>query len=349
MPHPRRAIPLEQWPEGDRILWAKANENADPLFEPGGAAHWRPKTRRTVMTRYGLWLAWLLENGLLDPSVSPAERVTRERLAEYLEYLHARGLAPITIAGLITNLHEAIRVMEPQGNLSLLKHVLTRLSEAESSRDKRLRVVSPALLLKRAVSEMRRLHNARTPSRTRRTAGRYRDAFVVAFLATRPIRLENVSAIELGRHLTKVGDRYWCRFSPTETKEGRPLEFPMPASLTPWLDHYLSIYLPLLLRGRQRSRLWISIRSTPMDDNSVYYSVVRCTERLIGKPINPHLFRDCVATIIAELAPKEVRIISKILRHSNLSTVEDYYNQAGMLSAGRRYHEALEEFRGEPG
>src|SRR5258705_4229657 len=161
----------------------------------------------------------------------------------------------------------------------------------------------------------------------------------------RPIRLANLSAIELDRHLTKVGDLYWCKFTLGETKEGRSLEFPMPESLTQWLDHYLATYRPLLLRNRKMAHLWISIRSTSMKDNSVYCRVTACTKRLIGSTINPHLFRDCAATTIAELAPEDIGIISRILGHANLSTAELYYNQASMIIAGKRYHEALEELR----
>jgi integrase len=346
MPHPRRAIRLKQWPEIDQRLWDKASEDADPLFEPGGAAHWKLKTRHTVMTHYGLWLAWLMEMGLLDPTVPPAARATRGRLGDYQQHLRARGLAPVTIAACIRDVHGAIKVMEPDADLTVITDLLVRLnSTAEPSRNKRLRVVSSGLLYEAAIREMRRLHKRRQNSGMRHIAGCYRDALIIAFLALRPIRLANLSAIELDRHLTKIGDRYWCRFAPAETKEGRPLEFPMPESLTPWLDHYLATYRLLLLRDRKSARLWISIRSTHMVDNSIYYRVTTCTKRFIGSPINPHLFRDCAATTIAELAPEDVGIISRILGHSNLATAELYYNQAGMVIVGRRYHQALEALR----
>jgi integrase/recombinase XerC len=85
-----------------------------------------------------------------------------------------------------------------------------------------------------------------------------------------------------------------------------------------------------------------------MPDNSVYCRVTETTERLLGRPINPHLLRDCAATTIAELAPEHIGIISRILGHSSLATAERHYNQAGMISAGKRHHQALEKFRGTP-
>jgi hypothetical protein len=230
------------------------------LFEPGGAAHWKPKTRRTVMTHYGLWLAWLMELGNLEPLISPAARVTRKRLAEYVQHLSARGSAPVTIAGCIRDLREAIRVMEPDADWANITELLVRLDAmAEPSRNKRLRVVSSVLLFEAGIREMKRLHK-RPPARDRRHhAAKYRDALIIAFLAVRPIRLENLSAIELDRHLTKVADRYWCRFAAIETKEQRPLEFPLPQSLTSWMALYLAIYRPLLLRERDLGHLWITI------------------------------------------------------------------------------------------
>jgi integrase len=84
-----------------------------------------------------------------------------------------------------------------------------------------------------------------------------------------------------------------------------------------------------------------------MVDNTVYCRVTEVTKRLLGRPINPHLFRDCVATFIAEQAPEEVRIIARILGHSTLATSEEHYNQAGMRSAQERYLQGLDRVRGK--
>ncbi len=347
MPHPRRALPLEQWPAGDCAAWTIAITGADPLDEPGLAAHWRPKMRRTVMTRYGLWLAWLRDSGQLDVSAAPAARATREHLAGYLECLRARELSSVTIAGYIRDVREALRIMQPGADLSVISHVLVRLEAvAEPSRDKRLLVVSPALLLDAAIAEMTRLQESQEREPSRRTAGRFRDALIIAFLATRPVRLDNLTVIERGKHMTKEGSVYWCRFRGIETKERRPLDFPMPKALTIWLDRYFAVHWPLLLlRGSNSDKLWISTRSTPMVDNTVYCRVTHTTKRLIGKSINPHLFRDCVATFIAEQIPEEVKIIARILGHATLATAEEHYNHAGMLSAQARYLEALARLR----
>jgi site-specific recombinase XerD len=314
------------------------------LFEdPGLAAHWRPKTRHTVMTNYGLWLAWLKERGDLDPTKSPAERATKPRISAYLDDLRARGLAPITISNRITNLREALRVMEPGVDLSFLDHVMVRVNAAATPvRPKRPRMVSPRDLLEGAIREMSRLDAARRSPHSRRTAERYRDALIIAFLATRPLRIANLAAIELGRHLRKVEETYWCSFDGSEMKDRQPLEFPVPRFLTVWFDRYLDRHRPLLLRDSDSPRLWITIRATPMVENTIYCRVTATTKHLFDRRINPHLFRDCVATFIAEEAPEQVNIIARILGHETLKTSEEHYNQAGTRRAQERYLEVLE-------
>lgn len=68
----------------------------------------------------------------------------------------------------------------------------------------------------------------------------------------------------------------------------------------------------------------------------------------LGKPINPHLFRDCAATFIAEQAPSQVHMIASILGHASLESGERHYNQAGMLSAQAHWIETLAKLRDEP-
>jgi len=44
---------------------------------------------------------------------------------------------------------------------------------------------------------------------SRTDALRYRDGLVVAFLAFVPIRRKNLTALEIGRHLVREGDRWF--------------------------------------------------------------------------------------------------------------------------------------------
>jgi len=73
--------------------------------------------------------------------------------------------------------------------------------------------------------------------------------------------------------------------------------------------------------------------------------IVARTAEAYGKPINPHLFRDCAATSIAIEDPEHVRVASLILGHRSAATTERYYNQAQAIDAARRYQAFLVAFR----
>jgi integrase/recombinase XerD len=139
---------------------------------------------------------------------------------------------------------------------------------------------------------------------------------------------------------------------PEETKTREPIEVPWPEALTAALTTYLDTYRPILYRLRNRwtrpvgVALWVSTHGSPMCQTAVYETIVGRTGTAFGRPINPHLFRDCAATSIAIEDPEHVRIASQILGHRSASTTERYYNQARTIEAARRYHDFLLALRG---
>jgi integrase len=188
-----------------------------------------------------------------------------------------------------------------------------------------------------------RLDDAITPT----TAVRYRDGLIIAFLAHRPIRAGNLTAITLEQQLTKRGGSWWLTFSPSETKTGRLLEFPLPRHLAPYLEDYLNRYRPFLLSrgGRQplaqTNGLWISRLGSQMGFSAISHQVKLSTKEAFGTPVNLSLFRDCAATAIAITEPEDIEVVAAILGHACITTSEKFYNQARSVEAGQRYHETL--------
>ena len=180
----------------------------------------------------------------------------------------------------------------------------------------------------------------------------FRDGLIIAFLAYRPVRAKNLAMICCDQHLVRRGNDWWVAFTGKEMKAKRPLEFPFPAELAPYLEKYLAIYRPVLLTagGRQPpaavSRLWVSRDATALCQQTIGHHIKRHTRAEFGIELNPHLFRDCAATWIAIYGPEHVHIIAAILGHSTLETSERYYNQAQGLEAGRRYHGTIKGIRG---
>ena len=73
--------------------------------------------------------------------------------------------------------------------------------------------------------------DANLPCRQR--AAKFRDGLIVALLALRPVRLENLQAMTLGRQVIVRDDGVSFYFRPDELKwrTGPPLKFPLPDEL----------------------------------------------------------------------------------------------------------------------
>jgi integrase/recombinase XerD len=343
MTRKRRSITEAGWPSEDRDRWQAAQLRGDVIDPDGKAAHWRPATSQQVAKGYGLWLGYLAEQGSLDADVSPEKRLTSELLRGYIGELGLRDLASTTITSRITDLYEALRVMAPDADLSILRRTKDRLRQMQyPRRNKQVRILPSSDLLRRAVEYLESVPTLPCPNERMR-ASWFRDGLIVLLLASRPIRLRNLTAIEIDRQLCRQGPVYTLAFSADETKEHRPISFPCPPELTPWLDQYLKIYRPLLFREPQTSRLWLSTRGGPASAQTIYIAVRKLTEQLTGRPINPHLFRDCLVSEMADQAPERLPAASRILGHSSLSLTNKHYNQAQMLSAIKALEKALDE------
>ncbi len=337
----RVSLSFASWPTLDRQLWEAAHMRGDFLEADGAAARWRDKTRHQVIKGYGLWLFHLAATTGLDPNALPHTRVTAPALCAFVESFASRALSSVTVLSRVTDLSQAIRVMEPDADRGLLLQTLKRLrARARPRRNKQSRIRHPRILFATALCQMDRAEQLHDVTGTVRSA-RYRDGLLMAFLATAPIRLQNLSDLVLGQHFVRTGDVFRIVLAAPETKEARPYAIELPAALTPYIERYLEEHRCRLLRGHANRRLWISIRGRSMKPQTIYWCISRLTERLFGERLTPHLFRDCLATGIATFTPDKIRVAARLLGHTSLKTTERAYNQAEMLTAVRQYHASL--------
>jgi site-specific recombinase XerD len=340
---------VAEWPSADRVAWEHAQRPGD-FLEPGGVAvQWVAESRRHIEKGYGAWLMWLDTDGELDPGSSPASRVTRDRVRRYIDYLDST-MSPFSVQARVQQLGNAMRAMAEGQDWKWITRAAGRIrSRAASVRNKRAHLQSPDRLLELGIGVMEAIEDAPTV-RPGDAATRYRNGLIIALLALRPMRSRNLLMIRTNEHLVRTGDSYRVVFAAHETKNGRPLEFSWPEDLVPYLERYLGHYRPVLLRGKNRDAsasdmLWITRDGTALDRQTLHHHVTRTTKLAFGMHINPHLIRDCVATMMAILNPEHARDIAPILGHATLTTSENYYNQAKGLDASRRYHLTLHNLR----
>jgi hypothetical protein len=351
---PRTALSFCDWPDMDKILWAKATQTGDFLEADGKAAHWAAPTKLQVQKGYGKWLFFqnLAPDTASSTPQNPSERISEATLRAYLAWLKKQRLASQTIASRITDLTEALRVMEPEANLDLLKTLCTTLQgQAEPSRNKHARIRAPREIWKACEAFMLEIARSDSPL-THPIASRYRDAMILGALAHRPLRRRNIASLALGVHLAQDAGKWYCHIPHTETKDGRQIDFTLPqdAGFAACFSYYLQVVRQKLIKLHPINQdafhtltgpLWVSTRGRILTDHGLYYAVTRISEELFGAPLYPHLLRDCAASAMSSDAPEYILAASRILGHSSLKTTLSHYEQSSMLAAGARLVEHM--------
>lgn len=341
-----RALRIEEWPALDRALWEKACDPGDDLLDdPGLASRWRPATRKTTQDDYGHALFWLQRHGELDPDVHPAARWTSERLRRYVLEMR-RHLSATSVHVRIQKLEQMIKVMDPTADRSALKRA-KRLTHIQPNwARKRARLRRPEELIDLGISLMEKAETSDRKWHLR--AADYRDGLIIAMLAYMPMRHRNIHALEIGRHLVRLGPAWWIRIPGDETKNHRPIEVEVPRFIVSYLERYLDHWRPMMCRDRYLGpALWVSYKGPPLKYKALGYQVEIRTRRAFGVGIPPHAFRDAAATAIAEYDPGNYALAASILGHARLATTHRYYTVAGSRDAAKSYGQTLETLRRE--
>jgi integrase len=334
----------------DRRLWQAALVPGD-LFEDGGSrARFSGETNRAVVYSYGRWLQWLDRHGLLDQITSPGDRITLDRVRNYLADLE-RHNATQTVINRLIHLSVAAQVMNPDSDWTWIR----RLLRPVQARHRPAWPKRPRLVLTSELFDLglRLMDGAERMNAACARATAFRDGLIIASLAARPLRMRNLVALALGRTLVlRNSTQWWIQIPAVETKTREPIELPWPEPLSSSLEVYVAYHRPVLAQRHGRwtrpvgQALWLSIDGSPMTKRGIYDRITRCTLKGLGKAINPHLFRDCAATTIALEDPHHVRIASRLLGHRTFSTTEKHYNQARNVEASRTMQNYLLSLRG---
>jgi integrase/recombinase XerD len=339
----RRSLPLAEWPASDQAGWAGLLEDGDILRDRGAGAHWAPTTRVGIIQSYGHWLGWLQRNRPEDLGLEPANRVKPAVIAAYAAWM-GEIVAPLSAALRMQHILRVVVLLAPEQDWSWLKRLARRMeSRAVPVRIKKGKLIGAQELYAQGAAMMAEATRSTVPDW--RDAQHFRDGLMLCLLASRPLRMRNFSAIEIGRHLCRRGAGFNLRFKGAETKTGQEIDQPVPTTLAPLITRYLEVYRPLL-RGRAKAPLptdllWISRNGTPMERGTIYPRIITLTSRELGMRINPHMFRDCAATSIATEDPEHVRITMQILGHSTIRTSEKHYNHARTNQAMKRHQDNL--------
>ncbi|RTL63141.1 MAG: site-specific integrase [Hyphomicrobiales bacterium] len=340
----RTSLAFEAWPVADQSLWRSLTASGHVLDQTGLGAHWRPATRNILRRDYGFWLAFLQTQDVDLEAEDPVTRFTRARVRGYTKSLSTHAAS--TQAGAIRSLDVILRRSAPAADWTWLRDIRRPLDAAErrlQGARRRHRIVSSNKLYDLGIALMER---ASAVEASAKHAVMFRDGLIISLLASRPMRLANLSNIDLERHLVRLPNgEIQIDFAAEETKTGRPFEVSVPASLCAAFDLYLTFYRPILLGRHAHDQLWIGWWGRPLSYHHLGLRITELTQKAFGVAVSPHLFRTAAATTIAAADPHRVGTATAILGHADPRTAERYYNQARSIDAGRAYHKVIHALR----
>ncbi len=122
-----KPVPVDRWPNRDQGLWHQALSDGDLLGARGRAAHLSEASRIKYRDGYARWLAFLseMDAGALD--APPADRVTVERLGDYLASIEHK--APYTRLAAVDELWAVLRFIAPEVDHPTLRRAWKRLKK----------------------------------------------------------------------------------------------------------------------------------------------------------------------------------------------------------------------------
>lgn len=160
-----------------------------------------------------------------------------------------------------------------------------------------------------------------------RSAVLYRDALMVAFLITCPVRARTLTSMQVSSFTEEQGT-LWVNFAPAQVKTGIAIRTPIYEPLRQHISDYIAVHRPALLAGREMEAFWVSQRGNAMTEQNFGKHLQHFTEDLLGYAINPHQFRHIAATTIADDTPELYPIIADILGHKSLEMSQRHYDRA---------------------
>jgi integrase len=274
------------------------------------------------------------------PPAAAGSSVTPDNVAGYVAELQRR-VSTVTVHGSISKLCRSASILRPDLDWAWLQEITNNLALDMRPASKFHHIVESPSIVAAGLRFMRQAEEDNSLHPVRR-AEHFRNGLMIALLACCPIRLRNFAALELGRHVLRVGSGWHIRLNAGETKEKRQDERLLPNFLCSYIEKYIATLRPVFtLEG---PALWVGRNGSALKPNTVARIVTQTTRRLLGTPISPHLFRTCAASTAYGLAGDQPHLASALLNHRSTRITEDHYNRSKCMKFSRKFEAIVNDF-----
>jgi integrase len=197
-----------------------------------------------------------------------------------------------------------------------------RLRQFDDPENVNLLLALPAKLLARAT---------RGGNPTLKSARDVQAALALELLLMIPMRLKNLSEIEIDRHVIRSYRGVVQLAIPgDEVKNGTDIDAILPPGAVRLMDRYIRDYRPLLLDGTS-PYLFPGKPGIPKSLQGLRAQIIAIVKSQCGLKTNPHLFRHIAAKLYLDANPGAYGVVRLLLGHKSIETTVKFY--CGMETA----------------
>ncbi len=359
-------VPFEAWSPEQQARWLAAfsggsrrgtfktrRERAAASCEPesGDPSPGLPPNRWTVAYRirvargWGRWLGWARRAN------AGVELPDAASLSRFVGALETRRNSTVTMASYVWEIYRASEILWPQEDWSWLKEDARVLElEAVPVRSKWQQFAPIDEIFLTGVELM--LEAMEEPVSVR-SAVKYRDGYLLSFLAIRPKRAKNIREMRLGVHIVMDAEGQPIQLHWSTTKNHDPSTLPYPTALAPFHARWWQTYRPILLGSApDDGHVWIGHTGKPMGAQGIYDRIRLRTRERLGVEFGAHAIRTDYATSFAAADGRMLSLVQVMLDHRRRTSIKPYQLISEQFSAARtldeHQRELLERFVSRP-
>ena len=339
-------LPFAHWPIQDRRRWDAAFQSGDLFDQSGPGACLAAATRQLRLESYGRFLGFLSAKHPKHLNRPPEARLDRQILIEYVAW-RRKSCGDISLAADLRSLRGTLKLICQDTNWSWLQSIANKIAAAAPRPARKYNLVTSDRLYAIGVELMDfavTAADARGRTGTRQ-AIQYRDGLIISTLAMIPLRRGTLAALQVGRHLVKVGDHWELDVPAPITKTRRALDYSIPRDLSARIDLYLERFRSRIRGSDKHAGLWPSHHSIQMRPDSINVAVQKRTRKALGFGVNLHRFRHAAATFWSIHDPVNVRGAKDLLGQATFATTEKYYIMAQSRLAGRALARTIDDLK----
>ena len=188
----------------------------------------------------------------------------------------------------------------------------------------------------------------------RNKCGRRNDAIAVQIavavevLLMAPMRSVNLANLNVERHIQRTraaAGTVHIVIPGEETKNGDPLEYPLPPESVKLLDLYLQDFRPILCSGTCPWLFPGARDEGPKSAHTLGIQIKAHVLKATGLDVNTHLFRHIAAKLYLDQNPGQYEVVRRHLGHRSMRSTVRFYAGTETASASRHFDDAILKLR----